>query len=186
MAELGNINELETSLNNWGKRLMRAALIVDGTITAVDETAYTCDVLVGDATYSGVPLKTITNTQSSFIEIPKLNTDCLICFKNNSIQCPQIFSIHECEKILIKVGDSVLNITDGLFQFNGGDNDGMVLINELITKINRLENAFNHHTHLTAGPGSPVPPTVLAPFTDTIPITPLTTKTDLENTKITQ
>ena len=186
MEDKGNINELATVLEQWGKNLTRPCILIDGIVKTVDETKFTCSIEVNLATFNDVPLKVITNTQSSFIEIPKVNTDCLLRFKDNNINCPQLISVHECEKILIKVGASTLDITDGLFEFNGGANDGLVLINSLVGKINRLENAFNHHMHPTAAIGSPSLPLVFPPNIDIIPISPLTSKSNLENTKITQ
>ena len=132
-----NINELEQVLNQWGNRLLRPCLVTDGEIKSVDKTKFTCEIIVGEAVYSNVSLKTITGSQASFVEIPKIGTDCLISFKHNNIQCPQLFSVHECDEILIKVGDSVLNITDGLFEFNGGALKGMIKAVELKTQLDK-------------------------------------------------
>lgn len=133
----GNINDLMSALDQWGKNLIKPCLLVDGIIDEVDQEAFTCSIRVGDALFNKVPIKVVINAQSSFIEIPKQGTDCLMRFKDNNIQCPQLVAVHECERILIKVGASVLSITDGLFEFNDGDNNGMVKTTELKTQLDK-------------------------------------------------
>lgn len=74
--------------------------------------------------------------------------------------------------------------------FNGGENDGLVLVNELVTKLNNLENkvntiisTFNTHVHsgVTTGAGS----SAVTPTLVTGTLTP-TIKNDIENPNITQ
>ena len=74
--------------------------------------------------------------------------------------------------------------------FNGGANDGLVLVNQLVNKLNALENkvnsiitTFNTHVHagVTTGSGS----SAVTPTLVTGTLTP-TVKNDIENTKITQ
>jgi len=73
----------------------------------------------------------------------------------------------EVEKVLIDA-DAIT--------FNGGDNGGLIVLSSLISKINRLENIMNSHTH-TGNLGAPTTPQLT-------PIVPLTLASDLENTKI--
>jgi hypothetical protein len=72
---------------------------------------------------------------------------------------------------------------------NGNNKDGLVKVNDLVTKLNNLENkvntiitTFNAHTHVASAFGSPTtpPPT---PVSGTL--TP-TVKSDLENIKVKQ
>jgi hypothetical protein len=148
--------------------------------------------------FANIPLKVLISSANSpstvsFIEIPDdtegNESAVLMTFRDGNVQRPQLLFVDKCKEILMTVtnGDvtSTIDIIAGLITINGGNNDGLVKISDLISKINRLENAFNHHTHLTAGTGSPVPPTVLAPHTDIIPINPLTVKSDMEDTSIT-
>jgi len=158
----------------------RGKNIVEGTIAAVDETAYTCTVQVRNAVFFDVPLMVNTGSAASILQIPAVNTDCLLCFKDGLLLRPQLFSVNECDKFLITIGNSTLEVTSDLFKFNGGMNGGMVLVNNLVTRMNNIENAHNSHVHiltLSSGTGT------AAPTTDTV--TP-TTAADIESQVILQ
>jgi hypothetical protein len=160
---------------------------VVGKVISLNENERSCDVepLNGDADLFGVRLQADLSASTGAVVIPKIDSHVIVTFLNNSTGfvsvCTDVDKIHvECDSIT----------------FNGGSNDGMVLINELVGKINRLEdahnahvNAFNSHIHVTSattGTGGPIgvitPPN--QPSTELI--TPNTTVSDLENTKIKQ
>jgi len=89
--------------------------------------------------------------------------------------------------------DTELDIDSDLIKFNGGEQDGMVLINDLLTKINRLEDKLKGHQHGyipypggVAGPPVPTTPATAAAPPDTTLVFTNTTKANLENTKIKQ
>jgi hypothetical protein len=163
----------------------RGKNIVDAIVTAVDEVKFTCTVKVNSDIGDGVlfyqvPLAVLVSAQASVIQIPKLNTECLLCFRDGNIQRPQLFSINEADKFLITIGNSTLEITADLFKFNGGSNGGLVLVNALVSQLNTLQNAFNTHVHiltLTAGTGTAAPTAA--------PVTP-TTANDIQSTVIKQ
>ena len=191
---MNNSNELENALMNWGKTLIKGAIHINGTIHSVDESSFTCQVDVSttefpDLLISNVPLKVLFSSQASVIEIPKLKTACLICFRDNNIQRPQLLSVHESDKYLITIGTSTLEITSGLFKFNGGNNDGMVLINALTTKINNLETLVNNILAVLKATVIPLAPSGTYPFASLYAaysaLSP-THKSDIENTQIKQ
>lgn len=79
-----------------------------------------------------------------------------------------------------------IEMVDGLIRFNGGDNDGMVLVNGLVTRLNAIEDKLNsligkYNTHIHPATSGTTSPTTSQEST----ITP-TNKSDVENTKITQ
>ena len=152
-------SELSDALIQFGKTFTRASVITEGKIKDVDEIAFTATITISvsvngkdiDTDLPSVPLKVLKGSQASFIEIPAINSACTICFKNNNIQRPQIFQIDTCDKILIKVGENNLEINpeDG-FVFNNSSN-GIVLITELITKLNNIETDLNNLKNLMFG-----------------------------------
>jgi hypothetical protein len=96
--------------------------------------------------------------------------------------------------VIINTSDiDKIEITTDLIEFNGGTLDSMVTINELVTKINRLEDKLKTHQHgyipypsgvagipvTTTVATALVPPDITLTFTNTI-------KTDIENTKVKQ
>lgn len=151
------------------------------TIVSVNETERTCvcQPIDDSAQLQKVRLQAIKNQSVGLVQIPKVGSYVIVTFIDNRNSF--ISTLTEVDKILID--------TD-LVQFNGGTLDGMVKINDLVTKLNNLENTlntfmnttFNTHTHISASPGSPtaVPvPLNIASLTPTV-------KADLENTKIKQ
>jgi hypothetical protein len=94
--------EAQKALTRVSEKFARASVLTEGTIFSVDATKFTCVVLMGDnnTKISGVPLKVLIGSQASIIEIPKVGTDCLLRFKDNNIQRPQLESVHEIDKYL--------------------------------------------------------------------------------------
>ncbi len=185
-----NENDLTSALKDFSIKITKSAILVDGVIKDVDETKATCTVTVSESDFYSVPLKVLKNSKASILEVPKAGTACTIRFKNNNINCPQMYQVHECTKFLVTIGASTLEVTDGLWKFNGGSLDGMVKVNSLITKLNALENTmntfmnttYNTHTHISAAPGAPTAPPLplnTAVFTPTV-------ANDIKNPKITQ
>lgn len=105
-----------------------------GTAKNVNETTRLCDVTpVGDeADRIDVRLQAIENGTLGIVLVPKENSKVVITFINTTLAFVSLTS--ELEKILID--------TD-LTQFNGGLNGGLVKINDLITKLNNIENDLN-------------------------------------------
>lgn len=158
------------TLIKFVKNICRAYVLIDGTVTAVNAN-FTVDILLQGVTYSNCPTKVLIGSQASIFEIPVVGTTCLVKFRDGNRQLPQIDSFDKVDKLLINC--------QSLVQFNGGNNGGMVLVNNLVTRMNLLENAFNTHIHdgvQTGGGVSLIP---------TIQITQ-TTANEIQNPKITQ
>lgn len=149
-----------------------------GKVESVDEAKATAKFINSKGTEVSIDLSLTENVNESLVIIPKVGASIIVGYINDSeaylIRCK------EADKIHIK-GDVI---------FNGGENDGMVKINNVVEKLNNLENTlntfmnttFNAHTHLVGSLGSPTAPPV--PL-NTSSVTP-TIKTDLENIKIKQ
>lgn len=129
---------LSDALQRMVKTITRGSAVVDGVITSVDESKFTCDVLVGDSvsssTFFDVPLRVLISNQASVIEIPEINTPCVICFRDSNIGRPQILMIHKALKILV-ICDQIV--------FNNGSLGGLVKVNDLVTRLNTIEQDIN-------------------------------------------
>ena len=191
-------NSLQSFANNLAASIKKGLVIVDGTVVAgsVDETAYICDVKVGKnnpVTFPAVPLRVLLNKKASLIEIPDdtqgKESSVLLTFRDGNMNRPQILEIDSAKKIIIEIGGSKLEIIDGKFTFNGGSLDGMVKVNSLVTRMNKIEtkvtemiNIFNAHRHLGG---------TISGSTDLSAILVSgslsnTARSDIENTKILQ
>jgi len=116
-----------------------------GTVTNVDSTKRTCDFqsIDGQAKRSGIRLQSVISETFGFVLIPKNNTKVMVTFFDSHKGFVSLTA--ELEKILID--------TD-LVQFNGGSNDGLININDLVTNMNVIEAKldtfiviFNAHVH---------------------------------------
>jgi len=158
-----------------------------GKAVNVDPDKRICDFEPIDdiATREGVRLQSVISETKGFVLIPKENSDIIVTFLNRSTGFVSLTS--ELEKIIWDADST---------QVNGGDNGGLINIQPLINKINQLENAlnnhiaiFNSHIHITTATVAATPtPGIIAPTTPgdtTNTITPITQKSDLEDTKFT-
>lgn len=148
-------------------------------ITAVDETARTCDVepLNGSAEIFDVRLQAQKDGATGFVLIPKVGSIGVVTFINSATGFLAMTT--DIDKILIDCD---------VITFNGGTNDGLIKINDLITKLNAVENDLNTLKNIfqlwvpvPQDGGAKLKADATAWSTQTI--TP-TQKTDLENTKI--
>lgn len=158
-----------------------------GKAVNVDEDKRICDFAPIDdiATREGIRLQSAISQTKGFVLIPKESSFIIVTFLNRSTGFVSLTS--ELEKIIWDVD---------LTQINGGNNGGLINIQPLIDKINQLENAlsnhitiFNSHVHITTATVAATPtPGIIAPTTPgdiTNTITPITKKSDLEDTKFT-
>lgn len=158
-----------------------------GTIKSVDEDKATCVVVVeNDVEVPGVLLQ--ANICDGLLMIPKIDSGVSILWSTNNPAFVVQFS--DIEKYYLQVGDAELTITsDGKIQLNDGSFYGLVKVEELVDKLNALENDLNTLKAAFSG-WTPVPNDGGAAlkaasatwagdtFTDTV-------KADLENSDIT-
>ena len=140
-------------------------------VISLDENRRTanCQPLNGDAIFKNCRLNAQENNENGFVFIPKINSIVIIMKIDENKAFVAMFS--QIDKVLMNA-ESI--------EFNGGANGGLILIEKLIEKINRLENNFLVHLHTNgAGPtGTPQDATF-------VPIKFLPTQqNEIENNKI--
>ena len=149
------------------------------TVNSVDTSERTCEVtpLNGKADLFDVRFQAeLSLTEGLFIE-PKVNSTVLVAFIN-SVQAGVIMC-SEIENIYIDTqGDTI---------FNGGTNDGMVKVGDLVSKMNDLIGKVNAlvtwsstHTHTGVIPGIGSSGTAVG----VVGTLPTTTINDFQNTKV--
>lgn len=150
------------------------------TVDSVDETKRTCQLtpISGDAERKGRLQGSLELTEGVYIK-PKVGSKVVLSFINNITGVITKFS--EIDEFHVKISDIQLDIDDTEISFNGGANDGLVLVNPVLSAINRLETRIKSHQHISAAPGSP---TVLD--TATNPTFTNTVKADIENEEVKQ
>jgi len=135
-----------------------------GTASNINEDERTCDVtpVTENAEVLGVRLQASLDSAEGFVCIPKTDSIVIVTFLNKNTGFVSVCT--EVEKVLIDTPETI---------FNGGDNGGLININDLVSKINDVENAlnslissYNSHTHQTTATIGPSPaPGVISPTT---------------------
>lgn len=180
-----------------------------GTVSEIntDEFTFTFQPLDQKSKVLDVRMKTIAdNALESFIIVPKDASKVVVGFHSNTVA--QCLIVQESEKILINteiiesVSDTKKDTIETLYEiicndvrvstdsfvFNGGSFDGLIKINDLTTKLNKLieevnsfKDDYNLHKHTGVSSGSST-----SAISDKIIANDMTDfdKNDYENNKI--
>lgn len=144
-------------------------------VDSVDTAEKTCDCSPIDGKADLLGVRLMAQNQTGFYIIPKVGSVVVVTMINGFTGYVAMFS--EVEEI----------------QLNGDNYDGLVTINELVTKLNNLENGYNDlvlkynlHTHIATDSVTFAPVTV-APTTstETTVLVP-TVKANIENITVKQ
>lgn len=176
MSDIRQINEAVQRLS--GTFMQDAVSLFIASVDSVDEDTKTCTV---------TPINTNTTTpypevmlsaenNDGILIVPAIDSTVIVAVSKRGVAYVCMYS--DIDKITIITSAETKFISEAT-QFNDGSFGGLVKIQELVDKINRLENAFNTHVHsgVTAGSASTLQPST--------PITPITMVLDLENKTIT-
>jgi hypothetical protein len=152
--------ELAQAFVRLCRMFSKGSVILEGFIIDVNLDTFTCTVNIPrnswgtsvDNYFYKVPLKVLQGSQASLVEIPHVTSHCLLTFKDNNIQRPQLYLVDQCDKLLIKIGNSTLEINTGKDDngndtpgiiFNGGEQGNTVLLGKVVEKLNLLEKDIN-------------------------------------------
>jgi len=164
-------SKLNRALNNFNKK---DAIVFDAKVISIDESNYSCIVepIYNNTQLPNVQMKAVLDgaKESCFIKVPAVNSF-VTCIKvADSEQNVEIINTTKLSKLL-------------LF---GDGKDGLVMVNELVTQINRIENKLNDFINLVVAHSHTAHNTPSATLTGYQGISPITAKADIENTKILQ
>ena len=135
-----------------------------------------------------VRLKSAKDGANGIISVPKVGSNVFIGrFQDEHF----ILMCDEIDKYLIKLNGitfEISNDSNGILKLNGDGNGGLVIIQNLINKMNALEDAYNnflteYKSHIHPYMNVSTPATTSA-TTSTQNIIQKTQKSDLENTKV--
>lgn len=156
------------------------------TVDEVDEDARTCSCtpIDGAAQLFDVNLQAGKEATTGFVQIPTVESQVVVTFLSKDTAF--ISLCVEVDKVLLDCDEVTIN---------GGDNGSLIIIQDLVDKINAIEDAhnglvsdFNLHTHnTTATISASAVPGVISPTTsqNTDIIIETTTVAAIENTKVT-
>jgi len=119
-------------------------------VTDVDENNHTvsCKITSSGLELFNVRLDSIIDSITSyFTVIPEIGSYILIGKIDGFDSEYCVLKTSTISKILIKIGQRTLVVDDKLFEFNGGNNEGLIKIDKLQSKLKDLESKYNGHTH---------------------------------------
>jgi len=160
-------------------------------VTAVDLDNRSCTVIgISDEVgveYPNVWLMPVVD--DGILYVPKIGSTVVV--QNNTNMRPYVSMWSELDNIMYIINNTMFTMSDGLTQFNKGENLGLVNIKPLVEKINAIENLlngfitlYNGHIHpltIVGTTGVSTPTT----STETNTIAPITSVDDLEDKAVT-
>lgn len=165
-----------------GTYLKEDTKFVFGVVEDVNAEEETCDVIntTGQDAVKIPNVKLQASIGDGFLLIPKIGSDVIVAYSKYSE--PFICLTSDIDKIYM-VADSAITL-------NNGSYGGLIKVADLVTKINRLENdintlktAFSSWVVVPNDGGSALKASAASWYGSSI--TPLTQRSDIENTKIT-
>lgn len=166
---------------------------VTSTSNAETDGVIDCIPISGDSITDMPAVKLKAEANDGFMLIPSVGSTVLVASstRNNYY----VLMCSDIDKVVCTINDSNYFVfSSGGFIFNGGELDGMVKINDLVSKLNALETKVNNIMTTISTTFVPVPndggAALKALFASLASgtLSPLsqTTKSDLENPKIKQ
>lgn len=167
-------------------------LVTIGKVKNIDEDKRICDIAIDDdLTLNNCRLNAIIDSYSNrLLIVPKENSMVAFIAIGGKLTEPLIIAYSEIDKVLLKIGNTEVNIDTDKVEINGGDNDGIIKIQDLTDKLNNLVDWCKNHTHsgvITAVSGGSGAPAVGTSGNTGKPISSPASfnKSDYEDTKVT-
>ena len=154
------------------------------TVLSVDDENRTCEVepIDGTVEYDEARLQAeIAGSVGIYLK-PKVGSFVVVDFSTRDL--PIIVQTSDVDDIDI-VANTSIKVECNDVSFNGGQNNGLVIVGKLVEKLNNLENKYNQLIALYNAHTHPVSGTVAGPTTNlvTSALAP-TLQTEIENTKV--
>lgn len=169
--------------------------VVEGEVKAVDWDKRTCEVDLGDGrVLPAVRLKSVIDDSNSGLTLkPKIGSVVLVAAVGEETE-QVVVQYNEVDAVELHMQDVELTIEAGKvkvkadeWEFNGGNNGGLAVIDKIAARcndfekaLNEIKNVFTSHTHNVTGIGAPTA-TTTSPLTYTVPNSK---GSDFENKKV--
>ena len=173
-----------------GTHLKDEVTIVAAEVDSVDVEARTCTVTtIGGTTQLTIPnVRLQAEVADGFLLIPVIDSTVFIAYTKR--QDPYVSLFSDIDRLYLVVGKSSFEVlNDGTITLNDGSKGGLVMVTELVSKLNALEKRVNQIAS-SFGTWTPVPNDgggalkaassgwAGQTITETV-------RTDIENTKVT-
>lgn len=170
-------------------------VLFTATVKSVDWSKRECTVTLPDGReIDEVRLRAVADGNDTGIAFkPKVNSEVTVGLLEDSNDILAVLLYTEIDTVELIMPDIELTMENGKLkikaneiEFNGGNNYGLVLVQNLVNKINAIEDKLSNHQHLYIDTNGAASTTGTTTSNGSQVISPTTTRADLENTKITQ
>ena len=159
-----------------------------GTVLSVDVSKKSCTVEPSNGDADILDVKLIADQSKAILLIPKIGSKVVVSMFDKDNAFIELTS--EVDKIEITIDSQKLEIDTNGFVFNTGNFGGLIKIEELVNKLNRIENDINTLKQIFSTSWIPVPndggaalKTAAAAWSGN-QLNPITSVSNLENTKV--
>lgn len=105
-------------------------------VEVTDDVAYV--TMTGGKEKIPVPLTCISIANGSFKVKPTVDSLAIVQFADSAENAPFFVAFSEVDEYGLTIGESTLTVTDGLWEFNGGELGGITKAQELKTQLDKL------------------------------------------------
>ena len=172
-----------------GSHLKDEVFIVPAEVDSVNiaERSCSCTALNGQNIDELPIVQLMAEVEDGVLYVPAVGSTVMVVYSKRNVPFVALYS--ELSAIYYVVGDTTIDVTNGLIKLNDGSYHGLVRVEELTAKLNALEskvndllNAYNTHVHTGVSSGFGSSAVTTAPVIGTL--TP-TQQSEIENNKIT-
>lgn len=118
-----------------GKNTLRSV-----TVEKVDDDVITATR--GDVTFKLRPA--LFGQTDKFLAVyPRVGSTAVIAYVNGDPSTPYIVACTEIDRVAIKIGEATIDVSEDTITFNGGENDGLVIVGKLTERLNKIERDIN-------------------------------------------
>lgn len=116
---------------------------IRGTVKEIDEEERELTLLTPEGAEIGqVMLQSMSNKESSMVIYPKMGSDCIIIFEEES-NSGCVIATEEIERMELVIGEARVEVTEDGIVLNGGALGGLVKVEALTARLNGIEESIN-------------------------------------------
>lgn len=140
------IDNLQRLISLVSGKNLQSMVVGIGIVQNIDEDNRSCEIQINeDLTLFNCRLNAILDDYTNrLLIVPKDKSAVAFMAVDGKMTDPIVIAYSEIDKVLLKIGDTELNIDKDKVEINGGDNGGLINIEDLVSHINSIEDDINN------------------------------------------
>lgn len=136
-----NAHKIHELLDKKVEQKAPASAVMTGVVRKVDEDKALMDVELTkdeDSNTEGVMINAVSGNLNGILLFPKVGSDCIIAGLDTGGYT--LIKATEYDKVKVKVADRTLEVKDGQWTLDGGDNEGLVIVGKAQDNFDTLKD----------------------------------------------